>query len=454
MFRHLISSNFVFETSSHNTMKILLSSLLFLLIQYTFSQTDRYSVSKQLTKSAYLEDFNQLVDSIRTNHPQPYEFISKDNFDQFVDLTKSTITDSTTMGEFSWICNAIASKVGCLHTFTSAGSILKFSQEMFFPVKARYIDSKLYVLDLYSPNPELKPGVEILKINGMDVLDLQTKIAAHISSDGNNRKYADARMNNSFGYFCSYQLNFPEVYKLEILENGAKKEVLLNKELPDSTNHASNTPPKNLAFTLKKSENLAIVTIRSFVYYHDQLPVFKSFIDSCFNQINSNNIENVVIDLRGNGGGDPFCAVHLLQYISDKPFRYYKKGSTTYYKDLEEKIIPFKNNFSGKLHVLINSLCTSTTGHLSSILKHNKLGTLIGSETGATYSCNANTINFQLKNTGIHASVATKIYQTDVTGFAKNRGVIPDYEISPNLVEILDKKDVVIEKSMELMRNE
>ena len=435
-------------------MKVLLSSLVLLVAQHAFSQTSRFFVNEKLAKSNYLEDFNQLVDSIRTYHPQPYEFTSKDSFDQFVELTKSTITDSTTIGEFSWICNTIASKVGCAHTYTSAGNILNFSQDMFFPVNAQYVDSKLYVTDTYKPIPELKSGVEILKINGMDVMNLKTKIAAHISSDGHNRKHTDARTNKSFGYFCAYQLNFPEVYELEILENGVKKEVLLNKELPGTANNASNTPTENLVFTLKTSENLAIVTIKSFVYYNDQLPVFTSFIDSCFKQIKLNNIGNVVIDLRGNGGGDPYCAVHLLQYISNKPFRYYKKGATTYYKDLEEKIIPFNDKFSGKLYVLINSLCTSTTGHLCSILKYHKLGTLIGSETGATYSCNANTINFELKNTKIYASVATKTYQTDVTGFAKNQGIIPDYQVNRSLEEIIDEKDVEMEKAMELMLNE
>ncbi|UTW66177.1 hypothetical protein KFE94_16225 [bacterium SCSIO 12643] len=432
-------------------MKILLSSLIFLFTQQVFAQSDRYDVDEVLSKAAYLEDLNQLVDSIQTYHPQPYEFISKDDFERFVHQKKDAITDSTTIGEFSWICNAIAAKVGCVHTYTSAGNILNFSPEMFFPVKVQYIDSKLYITDTYAPHTELKPGVEILKINGMDVLDLKTKIAAHISSDGYNKKYTDARTNRSFGYFCAYQLNFPKVYKIEILENGVQKEVVLHRELPNKAQQASNTPTENLNFTLKTSENLAIVTIKSFVYYHDQLPVFKSFIDSCFNQIKLHDIENVVVDLRGNGGGDPYCAVHLLQYISNDPFRYYKKGTTTYYKDLEEEIIPFENNFSGKLYVFMNSLCTSTTGHLCSILKQNNLGTLIGSETGATYSCNANTINFALKNTGIHASVATKTYQTDVTGFTKNRGIIPDYQTHINLADILDKKDVELEKAMELI---
>ncbi|GEM_PF-392076 len=413
-------------------------------------QTHKYFVNEKLQKSDYIEDLNQLVDSLQTYHPQPYEFISKNDFESFINVTKNKITDSTTVSEFAWISSEVAAKVGCLHTNTSASSILNFSSEMFFPLNVKYVDSKLYLTDTYKPNTELKTHTEIVKINGIDVLELKNKIANHISSDGYNEKFLDEIINRNFGYFCTLQLNFPTGYKLEIKEDNIKKEVLLNKNLNNQTSDNSNTQTKNLEFEINTPENLAVITIKSFVYYDDQLPVFKSFVDSCFKQIKSQQIKNVVIDLRDNGGGDPYCATHLLQYISNKSFRYYKKGSTDAYKDLEKKIKPFKNNFSGKLYILINSLCCSTTGHLCSILKYHNIGTLIGSETGATYSCNANNINFKLKNTGISASVATKTYQTDVTGFKKNRGIIPDYQTTKNLKDT-PNKDMEMKQVMELI---
>ncbi|MFK7809854.1 MAG: hypothetical protein AB8F74_18755, partial [Saprospiraceae bacterium] len=53
------------------------------------------------TKADYLEDLNQLVDSIKTYHPQPYEFISESDFDASVNQQKSMITDSTSIRQFS-----------------------------------------------------------------------------------------------------------------------------------------------------------------------------------------------------------------------------------------------------------------------------------------------------------------------------------------------------------------
>lgn len=412
-----------------------------------------FSVNDILPKASYLEDINQLTDSLLTLHPQPYEFISERELKARINQYKNQITDSTTLGEFTNTCRAITAMVGCLHTHTSTYNVLNLTPNMFFPVRAQFINSKLYITKSYTPNPELTPGVELLKINGIDVSELKKEMTLRISADGYNEHFINANINRSFGYFCGLQLNFPTDYKVVVKHNGIEKEIHLNEEEPNYINESPQAPTKNLDFSIDSLKNTAVITIKSFVYYHDQLPIFKSFVDSCFNQIELHSIENLVIDLRGNGGGDPYCAVHLLQYISNSPFRYYKKESTMYYKDLEDSIIPFKNNFSGNLFILINSMCASTTGHLSSILKHKNIGTLIGSETGATYSCNANTTNFKLQHSRFNASVATKIYQTDVSGLVKNQGIKPDYTISRTIDDVLKKKDLEMEKVEELIHN-
>ncbi len=414
-------------------------------------ETKRYELNDRLPKSNYLEDLDQLVDSIRINHPQPYEFISKSDFDNQIALIKASITDSTTISEFAWICNSIAATVGCLHTSTNSRNI-NFSPNQFFPVKVHYSNAKLFVTAPDALNTELTRGTEILSINGVDIAELKNGISRHISSDGYNQGFIDAIINRYFGYFAAFQLNFPPVYKVEVMDGHARKELLINHKTPDETEASESTSIKDLDFSIDPAEQIAKIGIKSFVYYDERLPIFKSFIDSCFTQIEQNNIGNVVIDLRDNGGGDPFCAAHLLQYISKKSFRYYKKGSTTYYKSLEKKINPFKNRFKGNLFVLINSGCASTTGHLSSILKYNHIGILIGSETGATYSCNANNITFKLKHSGIDAFVATKIYQTDVSGFKKSQGIVPDYPVLRSIDDILSERDVEMEKVRELIK--
>ncbi len=44
------------------------------------------------------------------------------------------------------------------------------------------------------------------------------------------------------------------------------------------------------------------------------------FYSAYFNQIQTNQIDNLVIDLRENGGGNPDYVKEVLQYLFAKPF--------------------------------------------------------------------------------------------------------------------------------------
>ena len=111
------------------------------------------------------------------------------------------------------------------------------------------------------------------------------------------------------------------------------------------------------------------MTIRSFDYYNDDFSKFKTFIDASFKGMARFEPEHLIIDLRENGGGDPYCASYLLQHFADRPFQYYKTGTSQGYKDLQINIEPHKNRFDKKPIILINGKCFSTTGHLCSLIK-------------------------------------------------------------------------------------
>lgn len=437
-------------------LNLLISFIVMLYTQVVYSQGNttqtKYDVHETFSKSIYLEDLNQLVDSIKSYHPQPYEFITEENFNLFVDRKKKSISDSTTISEFVWLCRSVIAIVGCGHTSTSVENVLALNPSMFFPMEVVYVSNKLYVINPLSNKEIIDQGDEIISINGVDVQKLKREINITINSDGYISSLRELQTNANFRAYCAFQLNFPPTFTVEIkTATGIKAlELKASKEKSTKVNYLSQCKD-NLCFEKDLSNSLGIITIRSFNFYNDKLPKFKEFIDNCFKQVEFNKLENLVIDVRNNYGGDPYCASYLLQHIATKPFRYYKKNSTKWYHDIEQMIPPKKNNYNGKLYVLINGGCFSTTGHFVSLIKANMQATFIGQETGATYTCNANTISFFLKNTGIYASVATEIYQTDVTNFIKSKGIFPNYVVTPKLTDIINDKDLEMEKVVDLI---
>lgn len=85
------------------------------------------------------------------------------------------------------------------------------------------------------------------------------------------------------------------------------------------------TGDPNLNLEVDNDKNLAVITIKSFAYYQEK-EKFYSFVDKAFEEINKSNIQNIILDLRDNMGGDPYCTSHLLSYLESKPVPYFAKA--------------------------------------------------------------------------------------------------------------------------------
>jgi len=175
-------------------------------------------------------------------------------------------------------------------------------------------------------------------------------------------------------------------------------------------------------------------------------------VDKSFSRIREENIENVTIDLRGNGGGDPFCASYLWAYLEKEPYPYFSEPYGKY-AELSKPIKQADNPFRGELLILIDGYNFSTTGHFCSILKYHDRGIFIGTETGSTYTCNAAVRMFPLKNTRIGLKIATGSYATAVKGFPKDRGIIPDHHVKTNIKDLKAGKDTVLDYALKLVES-
>lgn len=429
---------------------------LFLLLSFNSCSQERIqqkqtSVFDQFSKQEYLSDLQQLSNELKSNHPQMYRYITRDSFDRVVKLAETQITDDMNRGAFLWLCRSITAKVGCGHTFVPTLS-RKFNvpDSLIFPVYAQYIEDRLFVIDPLVNLDELPKGAEILRINGIEVSNLKRNISDHIAADGYNKNFIADNINNDFMFYCTYQFNFPKQYSIDYLFEGEVVSLTL-KQLNKFENYPTflNSYENNLSFGILESESIAVITIRSFVYYNDRLAEFKKFIDKSFAKIDEEKIANVILDLRGNGGGDPFAAVYLLQHLTNKPFKYYKDGSTRFYKKLERDISPSDMNFKGDIYTLVDGRTFSTTGHLLSIMKVLNISTFIGKESGATYSCNANTTELTLNNTSISAYIARNTYQTIANELPLEQGIMPDFKVEQNLDDLIENYDRVMQFTLD-----
>ena len=253
--------------------------------------------------------------------------------------------------------------------------------------------------------------------------------------------------------------------KLTLLSDEAIQKFKTNRNLVQHTK----------SFEYTTIDNVAILTIRTFNHAEG----FKEFVDDSFKKIAEANINNLILDFRGNGGGEESNAIHLYSYLTTKPFKYYdryevnvvpnkkiEQESTlisyetlnffadisatdsknrcvlTNLEPLENRFLnpselqtpKMENNFIGKLVVLIDGGSFSATSEVCAIMKRDKRATFIGTETGGGFDGNTSGIYDQitLPNSRLKVKIPLVKYVSAVedSPFMFGRGIMPDYPVS------------------------
>ena len=257
-------------------------------------------------------------------------------------------------------------------------------------------------------------GEQILEINGIET----TKIIHDMQMLYGGKSIATKQkvIANKFRFLIWMLYGFDENYELIIKNNQyeIQKMTILGISSEEFMQNIKRKPKLNkerFGFSINKGNKTAIMKIGTF----GDLKGFCTFADSAFAEIKNNKVENLVIDVRNNGGGRSIVVDSLMNYITDKEYSQYKKIELRISSELKERynekypdrydwinsyaindfvvtehslIKPQKNNirFSGNLFLLTNKTSFSAAATFAGLFKELKLGTIIGEETGGTIS--------------------------------------------------------------------
>ena len=409
-----------------------------------------------LTKVQLQKDFRQLREFIEESHPQLHRFTSEHSFDSICQVQYGKIDTSMTVQQFYQVLAPVIAAIGCGHTsIWSPRGYWDSAPDRMFPLGIYAMDGELFVIHHYGLNNGPPPGTRIKSVNGRPVEKLLAEMLANIWSDGMIKTKRFRRLNNVFPYLYALNYGFPEGFELLVEQEGTERSYQLEPVSRSvlSQHHEQKVregiiPIRDLELKLI-GEDIAWMRIRTFGWY-DNVKGFHHFLDSSFQVLHSKSIDNLIIDLRGNDGGDPWCSSHLLRYLQEEPTVYfmYPYGS---YAPLNRPLDMADEPYTGRQFYLIDGMCFSTTGHLTSLLKYHKLGIFIGEETGATYTCNDASHETTLENSGYIVRSARRSFAAAVKNFPLDQGIMPDYEVKQSVSDVIENKDVVLAFALDLI---
>lgn len=410
-----------------------------------------YYKSKELQ-----EDFRLFRNTLEEEHCCLYEYTSKKDFDQLFDRQFDQIRDSMSLREFFTLLTPVVSWVGCGHTNVwMPMSFWEQNRENMFPLRFRMIEGMAVVTGSYREGQQVPAGSVILEINGRPFIEVFDELVGNWPGDAMNIYGRRRSVEKRFPMAYARQYGFPDKWTLLYALPGRKSSLLatlvpaLNKEVREVVFNLFRDP--ELSLQIDQERDLAILTVNSFVYY-DRVDFFKHFMDSCFKKIHNQGTGNLVLDLRGNSGGDPFCAAPLFSYLENSPAPYFAEPYGRYF-ELAKPIPRAKYHFEGNLYTLMDGSCFSTNAHFCALLKYHDIGTIVGTPSGGTFTCNAGkNTNITLEHTRIMVYFGRSSYRVAVEGMDPSKAIEPDMLIKETYRQFLQGRDPYMDVVRELIR--
>ncbi len=400
-------------------------------------------------------DFAQLRRILEEEHCCLYEYTGKDEFDRMFDERLALIDRPMRYEEFFRIAAPIAAKAGCMHTaLWMPGRFFDLGSDDLFPLQIRLIEGQLVVTGTYRETLEIPRGSVIREINGIPAKTVFDELRTITSGDALNPYFIETQAEKRFAMFYASVFGFPEKHTVTYALPGRKTRATADLRPADIGSvrkvvfaHFDAPLP---TFEVLEGGKTAVMTVKTFIYY-DRVDEFRNFMDKSFRRIKEEGIENLILDLRGNDGGDPFCAVILYSYLEKEPAPYFAEPYGKY-ADLAKPVPLPENHFTGRLFTLLDGRCGSTNGHFCALLDYHDIGRFVGTPSGATYKCNAGrNTEFRLDKTSLILTIGRGTFAAAVEGMDKTQPIMPDYPVKVTYQDFLEGRDVYLEKALEII---
>ncbi|WP_020607522.1 S41 family peptidase [Spirosoma spitsbergense] len=430
----------------------LLTCLLLLcsLGSYAHAQTDSLLTSV-LQPADMQADFRYLRRMLEETHPGLYRYTPKARMQAKLDSIDQSLNQPLPFYAFFKTVSALLADIRCAHTHTfpckdwrsQFDRTLKTIPFFVFPTQER-----AYVLFNGTTDQTIKPGYELLGINGQSMASIRQQLYRYHWDDGyNESSKIQAMRGQLFALFYYWYIGQPDTYHITFrtisgdtvqinapakpFDTSAKvmKKSPVNKQMVTwYYNSKKQKHPWRLYFpdTVAHTAYLRLDEFGGEGAKNGAQAIqrFQKFMNKTMTQLKKKQIQSLVVDVRGNTGGWDSQGIELFTYLmkTDSAVPYYTRQHSVadsseflQFSDLSEadranvknelipepdgtftlkqgsdsrepkRYTPKPNRFRGQVYILMNGESASTASEFLAVAHANKIGTCVGAESGGAY---------------------------------------------------------------------
>lgn len=482
-------------------------------------QPDRKYSPDQLKR-----DYTVFRNLLESWHPSLYWYTPKDSMNYYFDRGYAALTDSMTEPQFRTVLSYVIARVDCGHTSIRASKAfshyLDTAKLRQFPLILKFWpDTMVVAANLNRRDTVLRRGTMIQSINGKTTHQLTDTLFPYIVTDGYNLtgKYQYLSTGLHFSSWYKELIGYTDSFDIGYLDTaGVLRQARipvydpladtvrrsLGRVLLPGTGQRPQGPARRLRPPTKRerkkrelllTRNLqvdtathtATLTLNTFEHgYH-----LRGFFRHSFATMREQQIKNLIIDVRSNGGGDASLSTLLTRYIIDKKFKvadslYAIRRHSRYDRYINNGVLyrfltliasrkrsdgkyhfgyferhyysPFTTRrFDGQVYILTGGNSFSATSLFAGALKGQSNVTIVGEETGGGYYGNTAWMipDATLPATGVRFRLPRFRLVVDRQRVKNGLGVQPDVLALPTPEAIGKGFDFKTARAKELIRS-
>ena len=456
-----------------------------------------------LTRAEAIADYRQMASSVKEIYPSLEDFMTEEEYDTFVEEEIAKIPENITLKEFAYLIMNFNRKVHDSHMWFDYGIPLD-NDGTISPVMFARVNDKVRII-VTTDEYKAYTGREITHINGKHVDTLYMEIAPRTSmiydvqvesvleqelaSPFTNHLYYKGDKDAFNANKATFTFSDGEELTVPLMEFNQNTISQFDRKAMDNWFISQYMVYRKGNWeTMKSNDSTAYMRLNNFELMETEVDSMLVFLDL----LEKKGYKNLIIDLRGNPGGNPDVEYKLVDALMDEPIKReggymkvntqtiksptlnYPSGTVMFedYKEIPGRKGYYKMNepndnapsdttkalYTGRVYVLINANSASASTEFAGIMKRNARGYVIGRETKTAYHT-MNALKFAeigLSNSLFKCHIPmVRIVSDEFVNedFPYGRGVIPHLTIPFTYEEMTSDGEMIYNKALVLIRD-